>query len=173
MFYPYVQINLHAYLPHQLVPCIHAAPDRRHFLITAIRMLPGMLPQQRSLIPSAYEPWITMEDAAALDCPEPPESPRAGERESQFTSALPTSQWTGADGLPTPATGPGSGPGSPDTCPLRQAHTLCQPHLPPATSSFSWTTLYWPWCPLQGNHLPARKPSPRDVKAWRSHMETP
>ena len=68
VLYPHVQINLHAYLPHQPVPCIHAAPDRRHFLIMAIRTLPGTFPQQRSLIPSAYEPWITREEAAAWDC---------------------------------------------------------------------------------------------------------
>lgn len=78
VLYPYVQIHLHAYLPLQPVPCIHAAPDGRHFLITAIRTIPGTFPQQQSLIPLFMSLGLRWRTLLTQTAPEPPDSPRAG-----------------------------------------------------------------------------------------------
>lgn len=132
---------------------------------------PADVPTATITHPSVHEPWITMEDAAASDCSGASRVPKGWVRESpnlhQF-SPLPSGD------VLTSATCPGSGTGGPDTRPLWQAHTLCQPCPPQPPRSFSQTTLYWPGCPLQRHHLPMlESPHPRDWKAWRRHTETP
>lgn len=76
---PHVQINLHAYLPHQPVPCIHC-PGPEELLNHGRQDAP------REARPSARVPGIAMEDPAASRGPEPPDIPGVGgEGQSRFS----------------------------------------------------------------------------------------
>ena len=116
VFFPHLEINPHAYLPHWPVPCIHVARDQKlsgcseggsHSNNNSSRLQGSRGCLGRMLLPSIT--W------------ELPEFPRAGQ---EVVLTYSSSPW-GSLAWPASATGPGSGAGGSEICRLSQG---CTPH---------------------------------------------